>query len=127
MPNIEKIYHPYLKWEDFKAGMWSKCDPEKQESLLQQAIDFTGNADLYGKAMLRVIVEWPITCEHNLTDTGMNRKAFIGHAAVCLELGIPEYITRMAWNKLTDLQRVQANDKAKEAIAIWETKHLQNA
>lgn len=117
---MKQIYHPYWNWEDFKAGMWRKVSPEDELSMLAQAIEFTGDHVKYGQAMLRVVDEWPITCEHNLSNDSLSRRAFIGHAAVCLELGIPEYIVRMAWGKLTDNQRIEANKVADIAIGKWE-------
>jgi len=116
---MKQIFHPYTKWEDYKNGMWRKVDIDTEKSMLTQAITFIGNHLEYGKAMIRVINEWKITCEHNLTDNSINQKAFIGHCAVCLQLGIPEYITRMAWHHLTEKQQIDANKMADIAIKEW--------
>ncbi len=99
--------------------MW-RVSKNDIELFLDKAIEFTGNDELYGKAMLRVIVEWPLTCLHNLSNIGINRRAFVGHAACSLEFNCPEIITRMAWSRLTDEQRIKANHKADLAIAQWE-------
>ena len=117
--NMKRIYHYYEKWEDFHAGMWSRSIPEDETNQLKQAIEFTGNHIKYGIAMMRVIREWPITCEYNLTNKSINQKAFIGHCAVCLQLGIPEYITRLAWSYLTNEQQNKANERAQYAIDMW--------
>jgi len=101
--------------------MWSRLYGEQRKSALNKAIEFTGDASLYGSWMLRVIEAWPISCEHNLTDYGMNRKAWIGHAACCLAISAPEDITRLAWGYLSDRQRSEANHKAEEAIHAWES------
>ncbi len=70
--------------------------------------------------MLEVIKKWPVTCEHHLTDKNSNRRAFVGHAAAAMHLNLPEYITRMAWGKLSTTQQDLANQKADEAIYLWE-------
>lgn len=88
--------------------------------MLERAIEFTGNHVLYGAWMMRVIAEWPISCEHNLTDVSQNRRAWVGHAAVCLAIGIPEDVVREAWGSLTDEQRRLANLQADKAIKAWE-------
>ncbi len=116
---MKQVYPPYDVWEDFKTGMWRKVSPQDEISMLAEAIDFTGNHVKYGLAMMRVIREWPLTCEHNLTDNSINQKAFIGHCAVCLQLGIPEYITRVAWSYLTKEQQDKANERAQYAIDTW--------
>ena len=116
---MKQIFHHYSKWEDYKNGMWRKVTKEDEENMLKIAIDFTGNYKKYGAAMFRVIKEWPFTCEHNFTDNGINHQAFVGHCAVCLELGIPEYITRMAWHFLTQEQQDLANLEADKAKEEW--------
>jgi len=67
-----------------------------------------------------VVKEWPNACEQNLTNTNINRRAWVGHAACCLAFGCPEYITREAWGFLSDKQRDDANKQADYAIMIWE-------
>ena len=84
------------------------------------AIEFTGDAELYGSYMLRVTQEWPNSCEHNLTDRSQNRRAWIGHAAVALAIQCPEDIVRSAWSRLSEKQQIDANAQADAAIRSWE-------
>lgn len=42
---------------------------------------------------------------------------------VTRKLGIPEYITRMAWKELTEEQRNAANDQAQQVITLWLTRY----
>lgn len=120
---MKRIYHNYLKWEEHHAGMWQHLPKEQSERLLQEAIIFTGDHKLYGSWMMKVIKEWPISCEQNLTDRSMNRQAWIGHAACCLAIGCPEHITRAAWHYLTQEQQDLANNQASFAISAWEKAH----
>lgn len=103
--------------------MWKSIAGNKRKSLLKEAIEFTGDAELYGSWMLKVIEDWPTTCEHHLTDVHSNRKSFLGQAACALAIGCPEDITRQAWGFLTQEQQDDANNKAIEAIKLWETKY----
>lgn len=118
-----QVYHRYELWEDFISGMWRTVSKVKEAEFLKQAIDFTGDSELYGVAMLRVVNEWPISCEHNLSNLGQNRKAWIGHAACQLEFNCPEYITRSAWGFLSKEQQDRANQVAENAIKIWEQRN----
>ena len=115
-----KIWHPYWKWEEYHAGMWKKLDGEREEELCRMAIGFTGDAVLYGTYMMQVVKQWKFSCEHHLTDNSLNRRAWIGHAAVCLAIGAPEHITRRAWWYLSDRQQLLANEQADRAISLWE-------
>ena len=103
--------------------MWSRRSKIDEDALLARAIEFTGNATLYGSFMQRVIYEWPISAEHNLTDLMINRKAWVGHAAACLAIQCPEHVTREAWGHLSAQQRIDANKQADLAILRWETEY----
>ena len=115
---MKRIYRPFWEWEDLE--MWSDVSAKDRRKFLPLAVEFTGDAEKYGAAMLRVLDEMPFACEHNLTELSMNRQAWIGHAAAFLATGCPEVVTREAWGMLTDDQREKADAKAAEAIKEWE-------
>lgn len=93
---------------------------------IDEAISFTGNHILYGEAMGRVIIEWPISCENSLTNYKINRKAWIGHAAAALAIGAPQLLTRKAWAFLDDRQRTLANREAERCIRLWERSYIES-
>jgi hypothetical protein len=119
-PSAGEIWHPWWVLEEFKSSMWGSV--KNRADWLQKAVEFTGNAELYGSWMLKVVDEWPLSCEHNLSKSG-DKRAWIGHAAVALAIGCPEDIVRQAWPLLTDTQRTEANDKARIAIETWKERH----
>lgn len=100
--------------------MWGRT--KNRSEWLRKAIEFTGNAELYGEWMLKVADAWKFSCEHNLTKIDTNRKAWIGHAAVALAIDCPEDIVREAWGYLSTKQQDEANAKAAIAIEYWEKK-----
>lgn len=114
-----RIYTPYWEWEDWLNGMWDIGD----ESRLREAIEFTGDHVLYGRAMQEVITAWPRTMLNSLTNTSINRRAFLGHCAVSYKTGIQESITRQAWRFLTNDQRVAADAEAIKCIKEYERSH----
>lgn len=116
---MTRVYVPYWEWEDWVNGMWAKGN----EDDLQAAIEFTGDHELYGAAMSEVIQAWSRTMLNSLTNTGINRRAFLGHCAVCFKLGIAESITRQAWGFLTDQQRRDADAQASYHIKEYEKSH----
>lgn len=119
---IKRIYHHYEKWEDFINGMWKSVQDE--DDMLRQTVEFAGNTELFGNWMRKVITRWPVSCEHNLTDTGSNRRAWIGQAAACLAISSPEFITRRAWWMLTEEQQNNANKEADSAINMWQANYM---
>lgn len=121
---FKRVYHPVHAWEELRHGMWDDVKDRKEH--LGRAVAFTGNAKLYGSYMMRVIVEWPTSCENALTDSALNQRAWIGHAACALAIGCPEDITREAWGHLTDEQRFLANKEAERAIRVWREHYSKN-
>jgi hypothetical protein len=124
MRKFKRVWHPYTEWEEVKFNMWGRVDD--RQLYLKKAIEFTGNHELYGSFMNRVINEWPVSCENALTDYFMNRKAWIGHAACALAIQCPEDITRQAWKELSYEQQYLANQKASRAIRAWENNYIQS-
>lgn len=119
----ERVWVPIDLWEEIPANMWGKVGDHAE--MLQRAIEFTGDATLYGSFMQRVVVEWPNSCTNALTDANLNQRAWVGHAACALALGCPEYITRKAWGYLTHEQRVLANIEATRAIQCWKMRNIE--
>ena len=117
--SIKQVWVRYDEWEDFKNGMWRKVQKSEEQELLNLAIEFTGNWVEYGAAMKEVVYAWPRTMLNSLTNNSINQRAFIGHCACCLKFHLPEYITRMAWVKLTDKQRFEADAIAQKVIDNW--------
>ena len=115
---LKRVWHPCDQWEEIQHNMWGEVD-DRQASL-SMAVSFTGNHYLYGHFMMRVIKEWPVSCENALTDNSLNKRAWIGHAACALAFGCPEDIVRQAWSVLSDEQRALANKQADRAIGSWE-------
>ena len=104
--------------------MWDS--PKDKKHQFSEAIKFTGDHLLYGMYMMRVAEEWKFSCENSLTDYSLNRKAWIGHAACALALGIPESVVREAWGYLRYEQQLLANSQADRAIRFWEDSYRKN-
>lgn len=125
---LKRVYHPYEQWEEMRFNMWGEHLGDRLAAVAR-AIEFTGNHKLYGSFMLRIVREWPISCENALTDYSINRRAWLGHAACALAIQLPEDIIREAWSRLTYEQQLLANAEAGRAISLWEVdyrkaKHL---
>lgn len=115
---FDRVYHPYWDWEEVDHNMWGSVS--NRAAYLDRAIKFTSDHKKYGRFMMKVINNWPISCENALTDSSLNRKAWVGHAACALAMGCPEDIVRKAWGYLTDEQQQMANRQAVSAIRHWE-------
>jgi len=117
---VKQVYYPYWDWECFKNGMWKNNDAYR----IKEAIKFTSNHNIYGKAMNEVIEKWPISMSNFLTNKSINHRAYIGHCAVCYKTGISEKTTREAWRHLTKKEQSLANLQAEKSYKLWKQKYV---
>lgn len=116
---MERIYHPYWLWEDFKSGFYDNISGEKKKELSLKVIEMFNNPKTTKEFMLKVVNEWKFSCEHNLTNESMNKIAYLGQGACCLYAGIPNSITMESWSLLTKEVQKESDRIAKEVLEIW--------
>ena len=119
---LKRVYHPWTEWEEVSHNMWGAV--QDRTAAIQAAIAFTGDHALYGNYMRRVVEEWTVSAENALTDSALNKRAWVGHAACALALRVPEDVVRFAWGSLTDEQRFLANKEADGAIQLWRNNYF---
>ncbi len=114
-----RIFHTYDKWECQKAGFYqntkdgiSKADGEEAYRV------FLSDIPRFSAALDGVLSEWKNSCEHYLTNSAMNRVAWLGQAAMCYATGIPSAF-RSGFFLLTDEQQDAANHAALAALNKW--------
>lgn len=120
-------YVPYWEWEDWISGMWRKLPTGEEAEWVSRAIEFTGDWRKYGAAMRAVSIAWPNTMRNSLTNMAINPRAFIGHCACCYSFGCPEYITRIAWHRLSEQQRFDADKVAQKTVDEWRRNAQKNS
>jgi hypothetical protein len=87
--------------------------------MYQNAKELMTDHEKWGEYMMMVLDQFPVACEHNLTDTSSNLQAWIGQASCYLALGCPEYMTKQIWATLTEEEQSLANAEADKAIFKW--------
>lgn len=122
---IKRIYHHFSKCEEFKSIMWQSSLGIDKEEKISQCVKFMSDCDVFESFMIAVINEWPISCEANLTNSGINQVAWLGQAAAAIGIECPEDITKEAWGKLTQEQMDSANNAAKRQIKKWKDNYME--
>ena len=117
---MERIYHPWDKWEDHKHGLYDNVSGKVRDDLEKKVFYLFENESVCREFMFRVVNEWRDSCEHNLTNNSMNRIAYIGQSACCLYGGVPATITMDCWSSLDKSVRDRADEIAKEVLSFWE-------
>ena len=114
-----RVFHTYDKWECYKAGFYdtAKKGMTKEQCELEYA-KLLSNEALFSDALEHIITEWPNSCEHYLTNTSMNRIAYLGQAALCYAKGIPSTF-RGGFHLLSEEQQQKANEIALKYLNKW--------
>jgi ParB-like chromosome segregation protein Spo0J len=114
-----RIFHTWDKWECYKAGFYatSKDGMTKQECE-QAYCNFLSNKKLFAETLEKIITEWKNSCEHYLTNTSLNRIAWLGQAAMCYATGVPAKF-RSGFYLLSKEQQEEANKIALNYLNKW--------
>jgi hypothetical protein len=116
---------PYTEWEDFQAGMYRDAAASDREPLTNAAVALLSDPHRLVAAMRAVTTEWRLAAEANLHEPPNNR-AWLGQAACCHSASVPEELTRAAWGRMTDPQRITANRIADQVIDEWRYRTRRN-
>jgi len=114
-----RFWCAYTELEEYHAGMWRHVNNEDAQSkMIAKSVALLRSQKRFSNVSNAVLEEWPISCKAEFTSPG-NHLAWLGCAACCLESSVPEELTRRAWWKLTDRERLMANGVARLTIARW--------
>lgn len=117
----QRVFHTYDKWECVKAGFYATTkDGWTSEQCENAYKTLLSDCGAFEQAARRVVAEWPLSCEHYLTNAAMNRLAWIGQAAVCITTGVPSRFSG-GWSLLTSEQQEAANRVAHKVLTEWLT------
>jgi ParB-like chromosome segregation protein Spo0J len=116
----ERIFHEWQDWECFPAGFYGDKPPKEMtvEQCEEAYRDFLADIPRFEAALNRVISEWKNSCEHYLTNSKMNRIAWLGQSSMCIETGIPSRFCG-GYNLLNEEQKRAADMKAHEYLNKW--------
>lgn len=114
-----RIFHTYDQWECHKAGFYKSVkEGMTTEECKEEFKRVLSDQKLFASILEKVIVEWKNSCEHYLTNSSMNRIAWLGQASVCYETGVPSKYSN-AWFEIDEETRKEANDTALIYLNKW--------
>lgn len=114
-----RVFHTFDKWECYKAGFYNTtAEGMSQDEAREKYRAFLGDLDAFRSGLEGVTSTWPMSCEHYLTNSAMNRIAWLGQAAACYSIGLPA-IFRGGFSLLNEQQQDAANRLAHEYLNKW--------
>lgn len=120
MKKIKRIYHTWDKWECYPKGFYEDKVPSGKtvEEWEEEYRCFLSDDVRFSNALEIVLATWINSCEHYLTNSSMNRIAWLGQAAACEALGLPARF-KGGYNLLTDEDKSKANNIALVYLNKW--------
>jgi ParB-like chromosome segregation protein Spo0J len=114
-----RIFHTYDKWECVAHNFFgTKKEGMSKEECEVAFAEFLSDEEKFSTALEEITTEWKYSCEHYLTNTAMNRIAWLGQAAVACSLGIPSKFCS-GWQIMSDEAQDRANNIALKYLNKW--------
>lgn len=117
---MKRVYHTWDKWESFHYNFFGNTAPNGIKKPDAEKLYYTLLSDIpeFERIMDLILEEWPLSCEHNLTNPTLNRIAWMGQASLAYKYKIPSGF-RGGFNLLTQEQQKAANSSALKYINKW--------
>lgn len=115
----DRIFHTFDKWEAVGAGFFAPgLKGRSKDECEDEYGAFLADSNAFAEGIQKVFAEWPNSCEHNLTNSSMNRIAWIGQAAACAARGLPSTF-RGGFSALPKEKQDEANQVALRYLNKW--------
>ena len=114
-----RIFHTFDKWECVNYNFYgTKVEGMTKTQLEEKYAEFLSDSELFSESLEKVTTEWKHSCEQYLTNTAMNRIAWLGQASVAYKYKIPAKFCG-GFNNLTNDQQNEANEVALVYLNKW--------
>ena len=120
---MERIYHPWDKWECYKHNFYGGVLDYQKDNTLELYASLLKNLPQFEEALKVVTTEWKYSCEHNLTNENLNRIAWLGQASCALVFNVPHTVSMPGYNLLTPSEQQAADNLAKKYLDKWINEH----
>lgn len=117
---MKKIYNPFYKWEDFNNGFFNN---RKEEEYILKALELLSSPQLFEEVGVKMIDQWTFCIDENLTNSNLNKIAYLGQASCNFKYGCTSLEVKEAWKKLETEQKNKANNVAKKLITYYNEKY----
>lgn len=118
----DRIFHTFDKWECQRFGLYAThVEGMSKDECTEVFAAMLRDLKKFKRAAAAVIDNWTNSCEHYLTNSAMNRIAWLGQAAVCYETKVPAVFCG-GFSLLTLEEQQAANEIALAEINRWRHK-----
>lgn len=108
----------YESWECFNQGFYKpKCGHTEVEICQSEAL--LCSPVRFAEAIDNLISQWPVSAAVHLSNSSINRRAWLGQTACFLIHGACDECTKAAWRRMSETDQWIANEVAEQKIRKW--------
>lgn len=120
---MDRMWHTWDEWECYPAGLYEVRAPNHTADEADEEMRrMLSNPTRFQRNLKRVLDEWPLSCEHYLSNERMDRLWWLRSAALCIETAIPKRF-RGGYKLLNDEEREIADILSLDALNRWLNDH----
>jgi hypothetical protein len=94
-------------------------DKNVEHHMMSMSLEHMKDIVAWSDSMHSAVVYWPNSMDNFLSNQSVNHMAHIGQCGVMWCMGVPAYIVKRCWSKLTHIEKLKANNEAKNAFRLW--------
>lgn len=107
--------HPWWRWECYENGFYSAPEGDWARNAYKE---FHSSENLFNDVMREASINWVFSFENFLSNTEINRVAWLGQVSACYHLGISSF-NRGAYNELSKDIKHRQNKLAQGFLEEW--------
>ena len=119
---MKRIWYSYDKWEDWKSGLYLNKKPDNEIIARSSLYELFSNQDLFFHSGIKMMHDWKISTDYNLSNTTSNRKSYLGQAIACYLYGYSMSFTAKVFTELDKKDQLESNKTAEKLIRFYEEK-----
>lgn len=119
MGEIDRIYHRWDLWECYENGFYSSSSKGLDgDTAREMYSSFLSDSGRFKEGIKSVFSNWFFSCENFLTNSSINRVAWIGQSSACISMGLPSCY-RSGFYLMSKSQQDSANKLAQESLEVY--------
>lgn len=125
---VTRQYTNWEKWEDYRHNFYGGVKEDwPRDNTLEMYAELLRDLPRFESALQTIVREWKNSNQHNLTNGGLNRVAYLGQCALALTFGVPHKEGRGGYQLLTQEEKNAADAMAKKYLDLWLTENVKEA
>jgi len=113
-----RYFSHYTNWECWQSGLYRTG--KLSDDLVNRCKLILEDVSLCDGCFSKVLIHWPVSSKVHLSNTTINRQAWLGHAGFCVDCGASEQEGVAAWWMITKEKQDAANSIADFYIKKFE-------